>query len=127
MAKKVSKKVSKDAPKKKTGVPSRNVQLYKALRAEGITKHKAARIAKKVSATPPVTAAQATAAPVAEAQVTAAPVAEAASEYDASAGLDTWTKADLLAHAREKDLPGRSTMSKGELLEALRAREHANA
>ena len=39
----------------------------------------------------------------------------------AARDADSSTKADLLAQARKKDIPGRSKMTKGELAQALHA------
>ena len=40
---------------------------------------------------------------------------------DSPAALEEWTKADLYDRAQELDIPGRSTMDKRELMDAIRA------
>ncbi|MBO6638125.1 MAG: Rho termination factor [Roseitalea sp.] len=73
-------------------------ETYEALRDKGASKEKAARIAN----------------------------AQAADDHDPSAkggsakAYEDWSKADLYDRARELDIKGRSYMSKGELIDALR-------
>jgi hypothetical protein len=72
---------------------------YKALRREGASKEKAARIA------------NASAGSSRE---------KVASKGGHSGSYDDWTKTDLMKRAREIGIDGRSSMSKGELVSALR-------
>jgi hypothetical protein len=117
--------------KKKQKPGAADAQIYKALRAEGIKKGKAERIAKAVGAKLASTRKTAPAAesrPAAEDKAATQPaIAPTPTDTSTDNGYADWTKADLLAHARQVNLRGRATMSKGELLEALHAREHAGA
>ncbi|CAN5537650.1 Rho termination factor N-terminal domain-containing protein [soil metagenome] len=72
---------------------------YEALRKEGASKEKAARIAN---------------ASAAQGRSKVARRGGKAGDYD------DWTKSDLLARARELDVDGRSKMNKAELIKALR-------
>jgi len=74
-------------------------KMYRRLRDQGESKEKAARIANAAAAT-------------------------SASQVGRKGGLsgsyDDWTKPDLVRRAREIGIKGRSTMSKAELIKALR-------
>ena len=72
---------------------------YKALRREGASKEKAARIANASAATSR---------------------SQTGRKGGKSGSYDDWSKKDLLAKAREVGIDGRSTMNKGELVAALR-------
>ncbi len=87
-------------PKKGTGPSVKDKRLYKALRDEGIKKKKAARIANSAAAESGQT------------------VAERGGQSDS---YDEWTKSALLARARQVGVTGRSTMTKTQLVEALRS------
>ena len=84
---------------KKPGPSVKDDQTYEALHREGASKETAARIAK------------------AGANSSRQQVAKKGGE---SAPYDEWTKDDLLRRAREVGIEGRSTMSKSELVHALR-------
>lgn len=73
-------------------------ELYQKLCSEGNSKEKSARIAN------------------AAANTSRSAVGR---KGGASTSYDDWTKADLMKRARELDIAGRSTMSKGDLVEAL--------
>lgn len=68
---------------------------YEALREEGMSKEKAARIANS-------------------------PARSTAQKGGRSAKYEEWTKDDLYDKAKEVGIPGRSKMAKGELFDALR-------
>jgi hypothetical protein len=72
---------------------------YEALRREGASKEKAARISNASSNT------------------SRSSVGRKGGE---SGSYDDWTKSDLMKRAREIGIEGRSSMSKGELISALR-------
>ena len=72
---------------------------YKALRRDGASKEKAARIAN------------------ASANSSRSSVGRKGGE---SGSYDDWSKSDLVKRAREIGIEGRSKMSKGELISALR-------
>jgi hypothetical protein len=72
---------------------------YEALRRDGASKEKAARIA-NASAN--------------------SSRSETGRKGGESPSYDEWTKADLMARAREIGIGGRSTMTKGQLVKALR-------
>ena len=87
-------------PRTRTPGPSvKDKELYETLRDEGNSKEKSARIAN---------------------------AAAASSREDVgrrggqSPSYEEWSKDDLLKRARELELPGRSSMKKGELIDALR-------
>jgi len=73
--------------------------LYEALRDEGNSKEKSARIANAASNTSR---------------------SKVGRKGGKSGSYDDWTKSELVKRARELDISGRSSMSKGELVEALR-------
>ena len=87
---------------KDPGPSVKDKRLYEALRNEGIKKKKAARIA------------NAAAAPDSSRE-------EVARTGGESPAYEKWTKADLLTKAREVGIVGRSTMTKDDLVLALRA------
>ena len=72
---------------------------YEALRREGASKEKAARISNASSNTSRSATGR---------------------KGGQSGSYDDWTKADLMKRAREIGIEGRSSMSKGELISALR-------
>ena len=72
---------------------------YKALRREGASKEKAARIANASAATSR---------------------SQTGRKGGSSGSYDDWSKQDLMARAREIGIDGRSTMSKADLVNALR-------
>ena len=83
------------------GNPSiKDEELYESLREEGASKEKAARIAN-------------------------AAAAHGRSEVGKKGGsrppYEEWTKDELLQRARELEIKGRSTMTKDELVKALRS------
>lgn len=72
---------------------------YEAIRRQGASKEKAARIANASANTSRSTTGR---------------------KGGTSPSYEEWTKADLLARAREIGIDGRSSMSKAELVKALR-------
>jgi hypothetical protein len=72
---------------------------YKALRRDGASKEKAARIANASAGSSR---------------------AETASKGGQSGSYDDWSKSDLMSRAREIGIDGRSKMNKDELVSALR-------
>ncbi len=79
---------------KNHGPQVKNDKLYEDLRRDGASKEKAARIAN----------------------------AKAAGTLDHKGRLDSRSKDDLYAEAKEIGIEGRSKMSKDELIEAIRGR-----
>ncbi len=73
-----------------------NDHQYEALRHEGMSKEKAARIANSD------------------------PKEMAAHRRNPGSSYEEWTRVELLDKAREVGIPGRSTMNKAELVDALR-------
>ena len=73
-----------------------NDRQYEALRDQGMSKQKAARIANSH------------------------PAEMAGNRRNPGRSYEEWTKDELYAKAREVDVAGRSSMSKGELISALR-------
>lgn len=84
---------------KKPGPSVKDDELYESLREDGASKQKAARIAN------------------AAANSSREEVGRRGGE---SASYEEWTVDELQERARELDVPGRSTMNKSELIEALR-------
>jgi hypothetical protein len=84
---------------KKPGPSVKDDELYEKLRDEGNSKEKSARIAN------------------ASANSSRHDVGKKGGQ---SAAYDDWSKDDLQKRARELDIDGRSSMSKSELVEALR-------
>jgi hypothetical protein len=89
-----------DMPGREDPGPSvKDDELYESLRGEGASKEKAARIAN------------------AAADSSRSEVGERGGSTEA---YEEWTKDELMDRARELDVDGRSSMSKDELIEALR-------
>lgn len=88
---------SKDEP----GPSVKDDKVYEAVRRDGASKEKAARIAN------------------AAANTSRSAVGR---KGGSSPAYDEWTKDDLLQRARELEVEGRSRMTKDELVEALRSR-----
>ena len=87
-------------PARKTPGPSvKDPELYESLRDDGASKEKAARIAN------------------AAANTSRSAVGRKGGK---SGDLDDWTKDDLMKRAREIGIEGRSSMSKAQLVKALR-------
>lgn len=87
-------------PARKGPGPSvKDPALYEELRDDGASKEKAARIANAAANT---------------SRSAVGRKGGAAGDYD------DWTKERLLRRARELEIPGRSSMSKAELIDALR-------
>lgn len=86
-------------PGKKHGPGIKNPDMYKELRDDGASKEKAARISNAAKS-------------------------EGASEVGRRGGkagdYEDWTVDDLRDRAAELDIEGRSSMNKGELIDALR-------
>jgi hypothetical protein len=80
---------------KKHGSQIKDDERYEALREQGASKEKAARIANT-------------------------PRSQAGERGGKSPAYEGWTKEDLYRRAREIGIEGRSGMSKGELTDALR-------
>ena len=87
-------------PTRKGPGPSvKDPELYEALRDEGNSKQKSAAIANAAANTSR---------------------SEVGRKGGSSPSYDDWTVDDLRKRAAELDIEGRSTMTKGELIEALR-------
>lgn len=86
-------------PSKKPGPSVKDPEMYEALRDDGASKEKAARISN------------------AAANSSRSAVARKGGR---SSDYEDWTKKELTRRARELDIAGRSTMSKAELVSALR-------
>ncbi len=87
-------------PGKKTPGPSvKDDETYEALRDEGASKEKAARIANASSNSSR---------------------SDVASRGGRSGSYEDWSKQDLVERAREIGIEGRSSMNKDELIDALR-------
>jgi hypothetical protein len=87
-------------PRREDPGPSvKDPELYEALRDDGASKEKAARIAN------------------AAARTSRSTVGRKGGE---SGDYEEWTKDELLRRARDIGIPGRSTMNKAELIRALR-------
>ena len=84
---------------KKPGPSVKDDEVYEKLRDEGASKEKAARIANAGAATSRRSVAK---------------------KGGTSPPYDDWSKPDLLQRARELGIEGRSSMSKSELVDALR-------
>lgn len=85
--------------KRDPGPSVKDADLYETLRDEGNSKEKSARIAN------------------AAANTSRAAVGKKGGK---SPSYEEWTKDELLQRARELDIAGRSSMSKAELVDALR-------
>jgi hypothetical protein len=86
-------------PGRKPGPSVKDPEVYEALRDEGNSKEKSARIAN------------------ASANTSRSKVGRKGGK---SPAYDEWTVTDLRRRAAEIDVPGRSSMSKAELVKALR-------
>jgi len=87
-------------PKRSPGPSVKDPELYEALRDEGNSKEKAARIANAAANT---------------SRSAVGKKGAAAADYEDR------SKKDLLARAKDIGIPGRSRMTKAELVEALRS------
>ena len=86
-------------PKRNPGPSVKDPEMYEALREDGASKEKAARIANAAANTS----------------------RHAVGRKGGHSGdYDDWTKDDLLRRARDIGIKGRSSMSKAELIRALR-------
>jgi len=87
-------------PRQRDPGPSvKDKDMYEALRDEGASKEKAARIANSAARTSR---------------------SAVGSKGGRSGDYEDWTKQDLLRRAREIGIEGRSTMTKAQLISALR-------
>jgi len=86
-------------PGRKPGPSVKDDKTYEALRDEGASKEKAARVANAAANTSRSSVGR---------------------KGGSSGSYDDWTKDDLQKRAREIGIEGRSSMSKGELIKALR-------
>jgi hypothetical protein len=86
-------------PQRKPGPSVKDPKMYEALRDDGASKEKAARISN------------------AAANTSRSSVGRKGGE---SGDYDDWTKDQLMKRAREIGIDGRSSMSKAELIHALR-------
>ena len=87
-------------PGKRTPGPSvKDKELYEKLRDEGNSKEKSARIANKAAASSRSAVGR---------------------KGGKSPSYDDWSKSDLEKRARELEVPGRSSMTKSQLVDALR-------
>jgi len=77
----------------------KNEKTYRKLRDRGESKEKSARIANAAAASSP---------------------SKVGRKGGKSGSYDDWSKTDLLRRAKEIGIKGRSTMSKAELIKALR-------
>jgi hypothetical protein len=85
--------------RKKPGPSVKDDETYEALRDQGNSKEKSARIANAAANSSRKSVAQ---------------------KGGSSPSYDDWTKDDLMKRAREIGIDGRSSMSKGQLVRALR-------
>ena len=85
--------------RKDPGPSVKDPELYESLRDDGASKEKAARIANAAADTSR---------------------SEVGRKGGSSPAYEDWTKDDLLERARELDVRGRSSMTKSELVDALR-------
>jgi thiamine pyrophosphate-dependent acetolactate synthase large subunit-like protein len=81
------------------GAQIKDEKTYRALRREGNSEEKSARIANAAAASSRQ---------------------KVAAKGGKSPSYDDWTKADLVKRARELGISGRSAMTKAQLIEALR-------
>ncbi|MDF2967866.1 MAG: hypothetical protein K0Q93_1644 [Nocardioidaceae bacterium] len=96
---KAGKKAKASSKKADPGASVKDAELYETLRADGNSQKKSARIA----------------------NAAAASSREDVAERGGSApAYDEWTRAALYDRAKDVGLPGRSTMNKQELVDALR-------
>lgn len=87
-------------PERDPGPSVKDKELYEKLRDEGNSKEKSARIANAAAASSR---------------------SEVGSKGGQSGSYDDWTVDDLRHRAAELDIEGRSSMTKDELIEALRS------
>jgi hypothetical protein len=85
--------------RKKPGPSVKDDELYERLRDEGNSKQKSARIANAAANTSRKSVGK---------------------KGGSSPGYEDWTKDELVRRARELDVSGRSSMSKGDLIKAIR-------
>ncbi len=86
-------------PRRDPGPSVKDKEMFEALRDDGASKQKAARISNAAAATSR---------------------AEVGPRGGQSGDYQDWSKDDLMARARELDILGRSSMDKAELIGALR-------
>ncbi len=86
-------------PTRRPGPSVKDPEMYEALRDDGASKEKAARISNAAAKTSR---------------------SEVAGKGGESSDYEDWTKKELAQRARELEIDGRSTMSKSELVSALR-------
>ena len=86
--------------RKDPGPSVKDDELYESLRDEGNSKEKSARIANAAAASS---------------------CSQVGRRGGRSEAYEDWTKDELMERAREIDVHGRSSMSKDELIEALRS------
>jgi hypothetical protein len=86
-------------PRSDPGPSVKDKEMYEALRDEGASKEKAARISNAASATSR---------------------SEIGRRGGRSGDYQDWSKDDLMARAQELDIKGRSSMDKSQLIRALR-------
>ena len=86
-------------PARKPGPSVKDPEMYEALREDGASKEKAARISNAAANTSR---------------------RSVGAKGGRSGDYEDWTKVDLLGKAREIGIRGRSSMSKSELITALR-------
>jgi hypothetical protein len=86
-------------PRRDPGPSVKDKEMYEALRDDGASKEKAARIANAAARTSR---------------------SEVGRKGGKAGDYDQWSKDELMSRAREIGIEGRSRMSKGELIEALR-------
>ena len=86
-------------PRREPGPSVKDKEMYEALREDGASKEKAARIANAAARTSR---------------------SEVGRKGGKAGDYDQWSKDKLMARAREIGIEGRSRMTKSELIEALR-------
>ena len=86
-------------PRRDPGPSVKDKEMYEALRDDGASKEKAARIANAAARTSR---------------------SEVGRKGAQAGDYDEWSKDQLMGRAREIGIEGRSRMTKGELIEALR-------
>jgi hypothetical protein len=86
-------------PARKPGPSVKDPEMYEALRDDGASKEKAARISNAAANTSR---------------------RAVGAKGGRSGDYEDWTKQDLVKRARELEIEGRSSMSKAELIRALR-------